>query len=117
MLTIESLSDQQILDAVEPIMDNLMAGSAAVDHARHTRDFTPRMKCIVTAQRLEEICADYQQRIGHFGARRFVALFRREQSVAVIWKQACSKSTDEFVAEAVFVPQGGRWLVDHAMVF
>ena len=117
MLQISTLSDRDILHAVEPIMDNLMQGSTEIDHARHTRDFTERLKRVVTAQSLQAMCADYQSRIGYFGAREFVALFRRQKSVAVVWKQACSRSTDQFVAEAVFVHEDGSWLVDHAMVF
>lgn len=59
---------------------------------------------------LAAICADDQSRIGFFGRREFVALFRRQASVAVVWKQQCSRSADEFVAEAVFVPHGtGGW--------
>lgn len=116
-ITLHKLSDDEILVAVEPIMDNLMQGSTEIDYARHTRDFTDRMKCIVTPERLAAMCADYRSRIGFFERREFVALFRRQASVAVVWKQYCSKSPDEFVAEAVFVPDGDRWLVDHAMVF
>lgn len=110
-------SDEEILAVVNPIMDNLMQGSTEINHAKHTRDFTERMKCIVTPERLEEICTEYQNRIGLFQEREFVALFRRKDSVAVIWKQSASKSSDEFVAEAVFVNHKGQWLVDHAMIF
>ena len=117
MIELHTLSDSEILAAVGPIMENLMQGSTEIDHARHTRDFTDRMKRIVTPERLAAMCADYQSRIGYFRRREFVALFRRQASVAVVWKQSCSRSADEFVAEAVFVPHGDRWLVDHAMVF
>lgn len=116
-MKLEGMSDQEILQVIDPIMDNLMQGSTDIDHAKHTRDFTERMKCIVTPERLRDICVDYQARIGYFGKREFVALFRREKSIAVIWKLSCSKSSDEFVAEAVFVPEDDKWLVDHAMVF
>jgi len=116
-MKIQTMSDQEILDAVNPVMDWLMEGSTEINHAKHTRDFTERMKRIVTPEWLKEICDDYQARIGYFGPRSFVALFRRENSVAVIWKQYCSKSEDEFVAEAVFIPNGDKWQVDHAMVF
>ena len=44
MIELHTLSDSEILAAVEPIMDNLMQGSTEIDHARHTRDFTDRMK-------------------------------------------------------------------------
>ena len=32
-------SDAEILAVANPIMDNLMAGSSEIDHAKHTRDF------------------------------------------------------------------------------
>ena len=64
MIKIHTLSDREILAAVEPIMDKLMHGSTEIDHARHTRDFTDRMKGIVTSEWLAATCADYQSRIG-----------------------------------------------------
>ena len=111
------MSDKEILAIVEPLMNNLMEGSTEIDHAKHTRDFTQRMKDIVTEERLEKMCADYQARIGLFTDRELVGIFRRSNSVAVVWRQWCSKTSDEFVAEAVVVEQDGRYLVDHAMIF
>lgn len=117
MTPIDSMSDADILEAVTPLMDNLMAGSIQIDHAMHTRDFTDRLKAQISPQRLAALCEEYQARIGCFGRRELVAIFRRERSVAVVWRQWASGSSDEFVAEAVFVPAGDRWQVDHAMVF
>ena len=111
------MSDKEILAIVEPLMNNLMEGSTEIDHAKHTRDFTQRMKDIVTEERLEKMCADYQARIGFFIDRELVGIFRRSNSVAVVWRQWSSKTSDEFVAEAVVVEQDGRYLVDHAMIF
>ena len=99
------------------MMDNLMEGSREIDHAKHTRDFTERLKDIVTAERLDAMCKDYQARIGFFEKREFIGLFRREKSVAVVWRQWSSKTTDEYVAEMVVVERDGRYLVDHAMIF
>ncbi|MEZ5922706.1 MAG: hypothetical protein R3C60_15345 [Parvularculaceae bacterium] len=117
MITIAEMSDREILNGVIPIMDNLMQGSAEIDYAKHTRDFTERMKAQLSPERLESICRDYQAKIGRFGPREIVRLFRREHSVAVVWRQLATGSQDEFVAEAVFVPAGDSWRIDHAMVF
>lgn len=117
MKPIAQMSDEAILEAVTPLMDNLMAGSSRIDYPQHTRDFTERMKAQISPERLEAICRDYQGRIGFFGKRDVVGLFRREGSVAVVWRQWASGSRDEFVAEAVFVQTGDVWQVDHAMVF
>ena len=113
----EHLTDDEILELVEPIMTNMMAGSTEINHAKHCRDFTERMLCIVTPEHLRWVCAEYQAKWGYFGHREFVALFRRSDSVAVIWRQHCSRTSDVRVAEAVFVSEGGRIMIDHAMVF
>ena len=110
-------SDDEILAVVNPLMDNLMEGSREIDHARHVRDFTQRMKDIVTADRLEAMCADYQARIGFFERREVGGVFRRAKSVAVVWRQWSSKTDDEYVAEIVVVEKDGMYLVDHAMIF
>ena len=110
-------SDERILAVVNPLMDNLMDASREIDHAKHVRDFTDRMKEIVTAERLEAMCRDYQARIGFFDRREVVAIFRRANSVAVVWRQWSSKTDDEYVAEVVVVERDGRYLVDHAMIF
>ena len=116
-MTWTAMSDSEILAIADPLMATLMEGSRRIDHAMHTRDFTDRLKKIVTPERLQDMCKDYQARIGFFTEREFVALFRREKSVAVVWRQYSSKTSDEYVAEIVIVEQDGRYLVDHAMIF
>ena len=110
-------SDDEILKVVNPIMDNLMDASTAIDRERHVRDFTDRAKGIVTAEHLQRVCEKYQREKGFFSRREFVAIFRRPQSVVVIWKQWFTKAAGEHVAELVLVQDGNRYLVDHALVF
>jgi hypothetical protein len=110
-------SDEDILKIANPIMDNLMEGSTEIDYVKHTRDFTDRMKSIVTRDYLEKVCRRYQAEWGYFSRREFVAVFRRPSSVAIVWKQWCTKQDGEFVAELVLVEKDSQYLVDHAMVF
>jgi hypothetical protein len=110
-------SDEEILAVANPIMDNLMEGSSEVNHEKHTRDFTDRMKDIVGEEYLQNVCQRYQAEWGYFSRREFVAVFRRPASVAVIWKQWCTKQEGEFVAELVLVEKNSRYLVDHVMVY
>ncbi|WP_342130291.1 hypothetical protein [Hydrogenophaga sp. OTU3427] len=110
-------SDTEILSVANPIMDNLMDASTAIDHERHIRDFTDRLKALLPKERLEWICRDYQNTKGFFTTRECVAVFRRPDSVAVVWKQGFTRQPGEFVAEMVLVQQEGRYLVDHVMVF
>lgn len=112
-----TMTDEEILAEITPIMDNMMQGSTEIDHAKHSRDFTERMRGLVTPFGLATMCNKYQDKWGFFAHREFIALFRRQDSIAVVWKQYCTKTTDEYVSEAVFVEQEGRLLIDHAMVY
>jgi len=116
-MNFEKMSKQEILDIANPIMDKLMNASTDIDHQRHTRDFTDRMKKIVTRDYLQKVCEDYQAEKGFFKERKPVAVFRRSDSAAIVWKQSFTKAKGEFVAEMVLVHQDGKFLCDHAMVF
>jgi len=109
-------SDAEILTIADPIMDNLMEASTTIDHARHVRDFTDRLKAIVTKDYLEKVCRQYQNEKGVFGTRELVAIFRRPHSVAIVWKQQFTSSPGDYVAEMVLVQQGSRYLVEHVFV-
>ena len=116
-MSIENKSDAEILEIVNPVMDNLMEASAKIDNAGHTRDFTDRLKAIVTREYLEQVCQKYQEERGYFTQREVVAIFRRPAAVAVVWKQGFTKQQGEFVAEILIVEQDSRFLVDHVMVW
>jgi len=116
-MNFENMSEKEILDMANPIMDNLMEASTDIDHKRHTRDFTKRLKKIVTEEQLQKVCNNYQAEQGFFGERNPVAVFKRPNSVAIVWKQSFTKAKGEFVAEMVLVEQDGEILCDHTMVF
>ncbi|MGI9318782.1 MAG: hypothetical protein ACR2QW_15750 [bacterium] len=116
-MNFENMSETEILDMANPIMDNLMEASTDIDHKRHTRDFTERLKKIVTEEHLQKVCKNYQAEKGFFGERNPVAVFKRPDSVAIVWKQSFTKAKGEFVAEMVLVHQEGEILCDHTMVF
>jgi len=116
IINFESMSEQQIWDIANPIMDSLMDASTQLDHERHVRDFTDRMKAIVTPAYLQRVCQQYQSEKGYFSSRIPVAVFRRPDSAAIVWKQSFTKAPGEFVAEMVLVSENDRYLVDHAMV-
>ncbi|MBV6390020.1 MAG: hypothetical protein JNIBNLAF_01677 [Nitrosomonas europaea] len=116
-MDIAQKSDAEILAVATPIMDNLMDASTAIDYERHTRDFTERARSVLSEESLQSICEHYQSTKGFFAKREFVAAFRRPDSVAIVWRQQFTKQPGEFVAELILVQQGGKYLVDHVMVF
>lgn len=116
-MNFEEMSEDEILHLANPIMDNLMDASTKIDHERHVKDFTERMRNIVTKEYLQKVCEKYQAEKGFFSDRQTIAVFKRPNSAVIIWKQSFTKAQGEFVAEMVLVHQNGKYLCDHAMVF
>ncbi|WP_409422749.1 hypothetical protein ABHF91_07040 [Pseudaeromonas sp. ZJS20] len=114
---LDDMTDTELWTLADAMMDNLMAASTAIDHAGHTRDFTPRLKNLVTPEYLQQVCRQYQQEKGFFTQRSPVALFRRPDSVAFVWRQGFSRVAGDYVAELVLVHADEGWLIDHVMVF
>ncbi|WP_318518862.1 hypothetical protein [Photobacterium leiognathi] len=110
------LSDDEIWQVATSMMDNLMDASTRRDHAAHVRDFTPRLKAIVTKDYLDQVCEQYQAEKGFFTERVPLAIFKRPDSAIVVWKQFFSKAEGEFMAEMVLVYQNDRFLCDHVTV-
>ncbi|NBQ68719.1 MAG: hypothetical protein EBU46_07775 [Nitrosomonadaceae bacterium] len=113
----ETMSEQQLWAIANPIMDNLMNASTQLDHARHVRNFTGRLKAIVTPNYFQCICQQYQTEKGYFTTRTPIVILRRLDSAVLVWKQSFTKAPGEFVVEMVLVYRDGRYLVDHVMVF
>jgi hypothetical protein len=61
LMQLEHMSDAEIFALANPIMDNLMEASTAIDHERHMRDFSNRMKSIVTKEYFQTVCENYQR--------------------------------------------------------
>lgn len=116
-MNFQEMSDDEIFRIANSLMDNLMEASTEINHEKHIRDFTDRMKNIVTKEYLQKVCEQYQAEKGFFSERIPVAVFKRPDSAAIVWKQYFTKAPGEYVAEMVLVKQNGKYLVDHAMVF
>ena len=108
------MDDERILGIVDPIMDNCLNGSNENNHAKHVRDFTERMRNIVTPENLK-MQLSHEPR-AFFTNREFVHLFRRQSSIGVVWKQYISTNNDEFMNQAIFVEKDGEIQIGRAHV-
>ena len=116
-MLMQDKTDTEVLEIVNQIMDNLMDASTRIDHEQHTRDFTERLRAIVTQEYLSKVCRQYQNEKGFFADRELISLIRRPDAIAVLWKQQFTKAKGDFVAEALFVDRGGEYKVDHVMIW
>ena len=95
------MEENEILRIIEPMMDNCLRGSNEDNYAKYTKDFTKRMKKIVTLKNLK-LQLSIEPR-AFFTQRKFIYLFRRKNSIGIIWKQFISSSKDELINQAIFV--------------
>jgi hypothetical protein len=116
MMNFESMSEKEVSDIANPIMDSLMDASSQIDHEKHVQDFTDRLKSIVTKEHLQEICKEYQKEKGFFSERDQLSVLRRPDSAIITWKQKFTKVSGEYLAEMVLVNKNGKFLVDHTWV-
>ncbi|QIO06774.1 hypothetical protein [Acinetobacter shaoyimingii] len=113
----EQLSDVELLNIGNALMNQLMDASTRQDYQAHIQDFSKRAKSVLDETQFKIVCGVYQEKNGFFTEREFVALFRRPDSVAFIWKQHYSKVEGDYVAEMVMIIEDGEYKVDHAFVF
>ena len=111
---LQSLSDTEILARAEPLMEECLAGSNENDHARHVRDFSDRLRAIVTPENLKRQLTP--RRHGVFTTREVVGVFRQRAGVGVVWLQRCSASEDELVNHAIFIDTPDGLKIDHCLI-
>lgn len=116
-LSFDQLTDTELLNIANQMMDSLMQASIEKDYAKHIQYFSQRAKSTLDETQFKIVCGVYQEKMGIFTEREFVKLFRRPESVAVIWTQKYSQVKGEYVAEMVMLIEDDQYRVDHAFVF
>ena len=70
---------------------------------KNARDFTDRVKAIVTQEHLKKVFERYQAEKGLWLHREPVAILKRPSSAAAIRKPFCTKVKAEYVAEIMLL--------------
>ncbi len=115
-MNFDEMTEEQIIAIANPMMDNLMEASTSIDHKKHVKDFTDRLKNIVTKEHLKSVCEQYQREKGFFSDRVLIAVLRRQNSAIITWKQKFTKVSGEYLAEMILVHRNGKYLIDHTWV-
>ena len=96
-MSLLKMTDAEILAIFEPLMDDCLAASTKRDHAKHVRDFTDRLRVIVTPENLAVQLESRQLTNGYFAERELIGIFRRPGRVGVVWRHFLTKAEGEFV--------------------
>jgi len=110
------MTEKEMLNIINPIMDDLMKASTDIDYEKHVKDFSKRMKEILTKENLEKQCKEYQKKLDCFSTRELIGTVRKDTDVRIFWKQWHTKSKNEFLAFVHIVEQNGKLEVVNASV-
>lgn len=91
-MTIQELTEEEIIKIATPIMDNLMEGSTEEDWAKHTLHFSDDVKARLTEEELLRQCKFYKSAFGDFDQRRLIGVTQHPHYVNVVWKQSMTKN-------------------------
>ncbi|MTI09907.1 hypothetical protein [Curvivirga aplysinae] len=116
-MNLQEKSDAEILAIVDPMMDNIVSSSIDFDYEAHIRDFSDRIKTHISKEGFQKVCEECQADLGLFEGRDLVRIFRRPDSIAVIWTQNFSKCSGDYVAEMVVKEENDTIKIDHISIF
>jgi len=80
-MNFESMSEKEVSDIANPIMDDLMDASSHIDHEKNIQDFTDRLKSVVAEEHLQGVCEKYQKEKGIFVERTLLSVLRNQSLI------------------------------------
>lgn len=109
------LDDNDILNVINPMMDDIVRGLARRDYALHSCHFSVSLKSECGPESFLELCDQHESDWGAPGQRELVAIFRKQKSFTVVWNQQYSKTDGQVVALSTVAVKGGRYFIDHLL--
>jgi hypothetical protein len=110
------LTDTQVCNIVEPMMDDIMAGVARHDYALHSTHFSVNLKSVITAESFLQSCTQRESDWGLPGDRQLMCIFRKTKFFTVVWDQAYTQDGGQVVALSTVAVKGGRYFVDYFLL-
>lgn len=110
------LTDADILKIAEPMMDDIMLGVARRDYKLHSVHFSVALKSTLGQETFLSACDQREADWGLPGHRELVAVFRKNKSFSLIWKQHYTRSQGEVMALTTVALKGGRYFVDYFLL-
>jgi hypothetical protein len=104
-------SDQEVKAAVEPILDNLLAGYNDGDYARYSRDFDATLQEAIPERKFRETRAALLKKLGTFQNRQYLGYLNQNQYSVILWKGRFSGTADDVLIRLVASKRGARAVV------
>ena len=117
LLNLPYKTDAEILEIAGALLDDVNGGAETGDFGRHVKDFTPRLMEMVDEEGFRRMAAEMLNENGKATSRFAAGVFRRSDSILVIWGQSHEKNADTLaVTMALIEDVEGRVMIDHLQI-
>jgi hypothetical protein len=104
-------TDEEIIAIAEPIVQNMLESSYALDYERFTRDISEHYKKAVPENKFHEETTKLIGSDGQCVARKLLGVLRKGEAALVVWSAKYDKTEDDTLIQLMITREGERYLV------
>lgn len=104
-------SDREVQAAVEPLLDNLLAGYNTGDYHLYSRDFDETLKEAIPEGKFRETREGLLKKLGTCQSRQYLGFLNQNHYTVVLWKGRFSGTPDDVLLRLVASRRGERVVV------
>jgi len=94
-------TDAEVQAAVEPMVENLLAGFNDGNYQKYSRDFDPMLKESLPEEKFREVRTDILNKIGRYQSRQYLGFLNQNRFTAALWKGKFDKTASDVLIKLV----------------
>ncbi|MEJ5330976.1 MAG: hypothetical protein WHT07_12575 [Desulfobaccales bacterium] len=104
-------NDREVQAAVEPLMDNLLAGYNHGDYRTYSRDFDDTLKEAMPERKFRETRESLLKKLGPWQSRQYLGYLNQNHYTVILWKGRFAGTPDDVLIRLVASRRGERVVV------
>lgn len=108
---IADMTDKEIIAVAEPILQNMLDTSYALDYERFIRDISETYKKAVPEDKWREKTSKFIESDGQCVARKLLGVLRKGEAALVVWSAKYDRTEDDTLIQLKIAREGERYSV------
>lgn len=113
---IVELSDTEITELADPLLQNLLDGSNELNYEKFSRDFSHGMKTVMPHEMFMEQSVGIRQVRGECIARKALGVLRKNKTALVVWSAQYEKTSDDMLIQLKLSYENDRLVISGALI-
>ena len=113
---IVDLTDTEIIELAEPLLQNLLDGSDELNYEKFGRDFSHGMKTVMPHGMFMEQSVGIRQVRGKCVARKALGVLRKNKTALVIWCAQYEKTSDDMLIQLKLNYENDQLVISGALI-